>query len=99
MRLYGTLALTAVIALSAANASAQSNAARPNLGPVVPSLEFRAALNNQTRSATGQPGPRYWQNSASYKINARIDPDSKRLDGSVEITYRNYSLEALEGRE
>ena len=96
MRLYGTLALVAVIAVSAANASAQSNAARPSFGPVVPSLAYRAALNNQTRSATGQPGPRYWQNSASYKINARIDPDSKRLDGSVEITYRNDSPDTLD---
>ena len=96
LKLASTLALVALAELAGTHALAQStSSARPSLGPVVPSAEFRAALNKQTRSATGQPGPRYWQNSADYKINARIDPASKRLEGSVQITYRNHSPDTL----
>lgn len=70
-------------------------AQRPNLGAVVPPMTFEQALQAGTRSATGAPGPRYWQNSASYRIHARLIPETKRIDGSVEITYRNNSPDTL----
>ncbi|MGQ0813040.1 MAG: M1 family metallopeptidase [Gemmatimonadota bacterium] len=70
-------------------------AARPSIEPIVPSAAFRDAIAAGTRTTTGAPGARYWQNSASYKINARLIPETKRLDGSVEITYRNNSPDTL----
>lgn len=50
---------------------------------------------NEFRSAAGVPGPKYWQNSADYKIACTLDTTHKRLTGSVEITYTNNSPDKL----
>ena len=68
---------------------------RPYLGAVEPPAAFRNAIAEGTRTATGAPGARYWQNTASYKISARLLPETKRLDGSVQITYVNNSPDTL----
>jgi len=57
--------------------------------------EFRAALENETRSLTGLPGSNYWQNSSDYEINAEVFPDSNLLKGSAKITYYNNSPDTL----
>lgn len=46
---------------------------------------------NEYRAATGEPGPRYWQNKASYQINASLDDATDAVSGSVTITYTNNS--------
>lgn len=56
---------------------------------------FYTSNGNQYRSAGGQPGPAYWQNRADYKITASLDTTDKRLEGSVAITYKNNSPDAL----
>lgn len=51
-------------------------------------------LNGQTNafhSATGNPGPKYWQNMADYDIEATLRPDQHKLDGKVTIHYTNNS--------
>ena len=48
------------------------------------------------RSASGAPGPDYWQNRADYVIAARLDPKTKTLSGVVTITYTNNSPDALD---
>lgn len=50
---------------------------------------------NEYRSATGAPGPQYWQNRADYKIQCTLDTAAKRVTGSVEISYKNNSPDAL----
>ncbi len=50
---------------------------------------------NRYRSASGMPGPDYWQNRADYAIRARLDPASKTLSASEVITYTNHSPDAL----
>jgi hypothetical protein len=57
-------------------------------------LTFSQAVN-QYRSASGAPGPEYWQNRADYEIRARIDTAAKQLSGSEVITYTNHSPDAL----
>ena len=47
------------------------------------------------RSATGAPGPQYWQNRADYTINAQLDEEANTLNGSVTITYTNNSPDQL----
>lgn len=47
------------------------------------------------RSASGKPGPAYWQNRADYTLRARLDEDNDRILGSVQITYTNNSPEDL----
>ena len=48
-----------------------------------------------TRSWDGKPGPNYWQNRASYKINASIEPKTRRLSGEETVTYFNNSPDTL----
>jgi hypothetical protein len=47
------------------------------------------------RTATGVPGPAYWQQRADYHIKARLDEKKRRLTGSEVITYHNNSPLAL----
>jgi hypothetical protein len=70
-------------------------AQRASLGPVVPSTNYQRALKQGTRASTGAPGARYWQNTAHYKITARVDTDAKRLDGMATISYKNNSPDPL----
>lgn len=48
------------------------------------------------RTASGNPGPEYWQNGADYSIEARLDEANGTLTGKVEIRYTNNSPEALD---
>lgn len=49
----------------------------------------------ETRSASGQPGHNYWQNSVNYNIAAKLDADKKEISASVEIDYTNNSFDNL----
>lgn len=53
--------------------------------------------NNGTayRSAGGQPGPQYWQNSADYVIACTLDTTAHGVSGHVTITYTNNSPDEL----
>lgn len=51
---------------------------------------------NGYRAASGIPGPAYWQNRASYKIEASLEPASRKLTGSEVIAYTNNSPDALD---
>jgi len=57
--------------------------------------EFERAYENGTRSWDGNPGPSYWQNSATYDIKARVDPATLILYGEETITYENNSPNEL----
>ncbi len=48
-----------------------------------------------TRSASGQPGHQYWQNSADYVLNANLNETNNEISGSAEITYTNNSFDNL----
>ncbi|MGI4022543.1 MAG: M1 family metallopeptidase [Janthinobacterium lividum] len=50
---------------------------------------------NMYRSASGAPGPKYWQQRADYEINATLNDDKQRLDGTETITYFNNSPDPL----
>ena len=50
---------------------------------------------NVYRSASGAPGPDYWQQRANYKIDATLDDDIQRITGSETITYFNNSPDVL----
>ena len=56
---------------------------------------FYPSHGNEYRSASGQPGPRYWQNRADYKIVVSLDTTEKTVSGSVAINYKNNSPDAL----
>ncbi|MFA4869304.1 MAG: M1 family metallopeptidase [Pedobacter sp.] len=50
---------------------------------------------NIYRSASGAPGPGYWQQRADYEIDAELDEKNLRLNGSETITYYNNSPDPL----
>lgn len=58
--------------------------------------QFYPYPGNEFRSASGKPGPRYWQNRADYQITATLDTATHKVIGNVEIIYTNNSPESLE---
>ncbi len=56
---------------------------------------FYPAFGDEVRTASGIPGPAYWQNRADYKISATLDDVNNTITGSVTITYTNNSPEKL----
>ncbi|HJW16389.1 MAG TPA: M1 family metallopeptidase [Flavisolibacter sp.] len=57
--------------------------------------QFYPVAANEYRSSGGEPGPKYWQNRADYKINSTLDTAQHKVTGSVEITYTNNSPDNL----
>ncbi len=47
------------------------------------------------RSASGEPGSKYWQNRADYKIACTLDTAAHKVSGTVDITYTNNSPDNL----
>ncbi|WP_449435253.1 hypothetical protein [Pedobacter steynii] len=56
---------------------------------------FYTQNGNEYRSASGYPGPKYWQNHADYIISADLDEANNKITGSVTITYKNNSPDKL----
>ncbi|MDA9021093.1 M1 family metallopeptidase [Gammaproteobacteria bacterium] len=46
---------------------------------------------NLSRPSTGEPGPMYWQQRADYKIQIKLNEDTRSVEGSETITYTNNS--------
>ncbi|MBE7171735.1 MAG: M1 family peptidase [Williamsia sp.] len=87
---------TFLVALSAA-AEAQDIKNNPNsnhgnkfeqLGTILPTP-------NEYRTASGAPGPKYWQQRADYDIKCELDEPGQRLSGSETISYFNNSPDQL----
>jgi len=56
---------------------------------------FYTKNGNELRSAGGQPGPKYWQNRADYKLDVRLNEQSNEISGTVLLTYTNNSPDKL----
>ncbi|MFM7838242.1 MAG: M1 family peptidase, partial [Chitinophagaceae bacterium] len=50
---------------------------------------------NEYRTASGAPGPKYWQQRADYDIKCQLDEVTQKLKGSETITYYNNSPDVL----
>ena len=50
---------------------------------------------NQYRTASGAPGPAYYQNTADYEMNITLDDENQKLYGEETITYTNNSPDPL----
>ena len=57
--------------------------------------QFYPYPGNDFRSASGEPGHRYWQNKADYKITCSLDTATHVVAGDVEIIYTNNSPDQL----
>jgi hypothetical protein len=50
---------------------------------------------NEYRTASGAPGPKYWQQRADYDIRCELNENDPSINGSETITYYNNSPDAL----
>lgn len=53
------------------------------------------AVKKGTRTATGAPGPGYWQNRGVYDIGVTVNTTEKTVSGQEKITYYNNSPDTL----
>ena len=58
-------------------------------------LEEILPTPNSYRSASGEPGPDYWQQRVDYTIDVRLDESDHSIHGSETIRYRNQSPHTL----
>ncbi|WAC42508.1 M1 family metallopeptidase [Pedobacter sp. SL55] len=56
---------------------------------------FYTQNGNEYRSASGAPGPKYWQNRVDYNISANLDEATNKVKATITITYKNNSPEKL----
>lgn len=54
------------------------------------------ATPNMFRTASGAPGPAYYQQQADYKMDIELDDKNTKLYGTETITYHNNAPEPLE---
>ena len=50
---------------------------------------------NEYRTASGAPGPKYWQQKVDYDIKCELDEKNLKLHGSETVTYFNNSPDVL----
>ncbi len=88
--LRATIVVTSMIALGSPAVS-QEMPLRAVPAPVTPPADFARSLERAWRSADGSPGVNYWQNWAGYDIEARLDPETGRVDGKIQILYAHVA--------
>ncbi len=54
------------------------------------------ATPNMYRTASGAPGPEYYQQQADYKMDIELDDKNTKLYGQETITYTNNAKESLD---
>ncbi|MEN9548198.1 MAG: hypothetical protein RIR12_789 [Bacteroidota bacterium] len=72
----------------------QNNAAS-NHGNKFEQLGTTLPTPNEQRTASGAPGPKYWQQKVDYDIKCELDEVNNLLSGSETITYFNNSPDVL----
>ena len=50
---------------------------------------------NEYRTASGAPGPKYWQQRCDYDIVCELDEPNRRITGKETLTYYNNSPDVL----
>ena len=56
---------------------------------------FYTKNGTATRSASGQPGEKYWQNRADYQLTANLNDKTSEIIGTETLTYTNNSPDKL----
>jgi len=80
---------------ASAAAVASDSALRPRPYPIFETKGFADAVASGTRTRTGVPGAKYWQQRARYQLAADYEPKTGLLRGEATIVYHNQSPEAL----
>ena len=56
---------------------------------------FYTKNGTETRSVSGQPGAKYWQNKADYKLTAVLNEKKNEITGTEILTYTNNSPDKI----
>ena len=96
-----TYVISSFLMLFATVAAAQEQEAATREGGHTNQSKFRQLYQefstpNNYRSASGAPGPDYYQQQADYKMDITLDDKNARLYGEETITYTNNSPDVLE---
>ena len=94
------LILLAIVAVAVAHDHPREEGAAPKKPDTAHGDPFRQLdeilpTPNEVRTASGAPGPDYWQQQADYVIHVSIDTRTHRLTGRETITYHNNSPHTL----
>lgn len=81
--------------LTAGGALMAQNNPTSNHGDKFEALGTMLPTPNEYRTASGAPGPKYWQQRCDYDIKATLNEDKQWLTGSETITYFNNSPDEL----
>ena len=87
---FAFFALT--ISALVSNAQNIQNNPNSNHGNKFEQLGTMLPTPNEYRSASGAPGPRYWQQKADYDIKCELDEANLKLIGSETVTYFNNAI-------
>lgn len=100
--LKSTCFFSLLLLLAACSSTQKTNSPAATFEPQRPipySIEepwdFRDAVEQGTRSFRGMPGPNYFTNTYSYKLDAELVPADTMLYGEADISYTNNSPDTL----
>lgn len=95
---------TAVAAATSTATSAPAPRIRRNMDQVDPNAPatkydyhdafapfFYTKNGNEYRAATGEPGPKYWQNRADYQLDVKLNEATNEIAGTEILSYTNNS--------
>lgn len=74
---------------------AQDHNPGSNHGNRFEQLDYLLQDPNEYRTASGAPGPKYWQQRADYDISVEVDETNNMLIGAETVTYFNNSPDVL----
>ncbi len=94
MRHFQLLLVAFLLSVAAVHAQPLRNAGS-NHGNRFEQLDYLMQDPNEYRTASGAPGPKYWQQRADYDINVDINEAENLLTGSETVTYFNNSPDVL----
>lgn len=101
MRLFNSFLLTALFLLAGAvSAQDETDSQKREPGHYntnrFKQLYEEFSTPNMFRTASGAPGPSYYQQQADYVMDIELDDKNKKLSGFETITYTNNSPDVLE---
>lgn len=94
MKQVSAIAMLLIISICA-NAQDIKNNPGSNHGNRFEQLGTILPTPNEYRTASGAPGPKYWQQRCDYDITCELDEPNRRLLGKETITYYNNSPDVL----
>ena len=90
-----TLGLTVMVIVATTQAQDIRNNPNSNHGNKFEQLGTILPTPNEYRTASGAPGPKYWQQRADYDIKATLDEKNLMLHGGETVTYFSNSPDIL----